>query len=197
MMLFPPLWITAAVGANLIFSEISLQWLRRTGILVLLGGMLIAGVFNFKNFMSRLYVAYENANPGVNEAYDFIAGTLDLTSDEPLNLVIFGRTDQWNSHALRFHLVSRCLQVSRVCDIKVTDTWDINKGWPTQEFNLKERIERKRDALNSASHVVHIYNQPEAEKGWKLLAEDRFTFERHGRKLLNVWVSVFEKSAVD
>ena len=159
--------------------------------------MLIAGVFNFKNFMSRLYVAYENANPGVNEAYDFIADTLDLTSSEPINLVMFGRTDQWNGQALRFHLVSRCLQVSRVCDIKVTDTWEINKGWPSQDFSASERSQRKRDALDKASHLVHVFNRPEQEKGWQLLVEERFTFERHGRRPLNLWVSVFEKPAVE
>ena len=195
MMLFPPLWITAAVSAHLIISEIRLQWLHRTAVLVLIGVTFMAGIFNFKNFMSRLYLAYENANPGVDQAYDFIADTLDLPGSEPLNVVMFGRTDQWNGQALRFHLVSRCLQVSRVCNIRVTDTWEINKGWPTQEFTSKEQGQRKLDALNSASDIVHVYNQPESEKGWVMLAEDRFTFERHRRKPQTLWVSIYERPA--
>lgn len=192
MILFPSLWITAGVGAHLLVADLNQQWLRKASYLGFLCVLILASAGNFRLFMSRLFAEHENANPGVNQAYNFVSTVLDIPTKNGSALVMIGRTDQWNGPALRFHLVSQCLLVERGCEIDVRDTWELRKGWPTQE--LPEEVQRQRldTALEQADYLVNFFDHPESPAGWELISERQFTFERLHKKPAIIWVSIYK-----
>ena len=192
MMLFPSLWITAGVGAHLLVTSFNPSWLRKAGYLGLLSILIFASLGNFRLFMSRLFAEHENANPGVNQAYHFISTVLDVPTQSEFDLVMIGRTDQWNGPALRFHLESQCLTAGKGCKIGVRDTWELRKGWPTQEFPEEVQRQRLDAALEGADYLVNFLEHPESPEGWELISEREFTFERLHKKPAIIWVSIYE-----
>lgn len=191
MILYPSLWMTAGVSSYLLTTGLRSQWWRNMSYAVLLLLLFLAGANNFRLFMSRLFAEHENANAGVHEAYDFITSVLDISKNEQLDVVMIGRTDQWNGQALGFYLESECLRKGYACDMNLSDTWELRKGWPTQE--LPEEVQRQRldEALREAEYLVNFFEHPEDQAGWELVSERQFTFERLNKKPAQVWVSIY------
>ena len=196
MLLFPPLWIAAGVGAFLIIADLHPRWLRNASYGGLLFVLFLAGVGNFRLFMSNLFAEHENANPGVNQAYHFVANALNVSQQNELEVVLIGRTDQWNGPALGFFLETQCLLAGKSCEINVYDTWELRKGWPTQEFPEEVQRQRIDTALEGADYLVNFYKHPERQEGWELVTERQFTFERLHKKPAIIWVSIYQH-AVD
>jgi hypothetical protein len=192
MMLFPPLWITAAVGAWWIIDRFHPRWLRVASTVGLLAFMLLTGLGNFRSFMSTLFAEHENANAGVNEAYDFVAQALDIEHNNELKVVMIGRSDQWNGPALHFHLESKCTQPGMDCQISAVDTREIRRGWPEQEFAEEIQVQRLADTIDQADYIIHFFKQPEQPVGWEPVAEREFTFERQNKKPSLIWVSIYK-----
>jgi hypothetical protein len=191
MILYPSLWMTAGVSSYLLTTGLRSQWWRNMSYAVLLFLLFLAGANNFRLFMSRLFAEHENANAGVHQAYDFITSVLDISKKEHLDIVMIGRTDQWNGQALGFYLESECLRKGYACDMNLSDTWELRKGWPTQEF--PEEIQRQRvdEAMHEADYLVNFFEHPEDQAGWELVSERQFTFERLNKIPAQVWVSIY------
>lgn len=192
MMLYPSLWVTAGVSLYLLMVALRPRWLRKVSYATLLFLLFLAGAYNFRLFMSRLFAEHENANAGVHQAYDFVSSALDVSQKDQLDIVMFGRTDQWNGLALRFYLETQCLRTGFACDINVSDTWELRKGWPPQE--LPEKVQRQRvdTALHEADYMINFFEHPEDRLGWELVSERRFTFERLNTKPDLIWVSIYQ-----
>lgn len=193
IMLSPPLWITATVGAGLLIAGLNRRWLRDISLAMLLSILFLAGLVNFRSFMSRLYAEHENANEGVNEAYHYISSVLDVAQKGELHVVMVGRTDQWNGVALGFHLNSICAQSGMDCEVTTVDTREIRRGWPEQDLPLDIQEERMRAALAQADVIIHFFENPEHPQGWNLVSEREFTFERQYKKSKQVWVSIYKQ----
>ncbi len=191
MILYPSLWMTAGVSSYLLTAGLRPRWLRNTGYAALLLLLFLAGANNFRLFMSRFFAEHENANAGVHQAYDFIASILDVSKKEQLDVIMFGRTDQWNGQALGFYLEAQCLQKRHACEINLSDTWELRKGWPTQEFPDEIQRQRLEAALREADYIVNFFEHPEDQAGWELVSERQFAFERLNKKPAQVWVSIY------
>jgi len=191
MILYPSLWMTAGVSSYLLTAGLRPRWLRNTGYAALLLLLFLAGANNFRLFMSRFFAEHENANAGVHQAYDFIASILDVSKKEQLDVIMFGRTDQWNGQALGFYLEAQCLQKGHACEINLSDTWELRKGWPTQEFPDEVQRQRLEAALREADYIVNFFEHPEDQAGWELVSERQFAFERLNKKPAQVWVSIY------
>jgi hypothetical protein len=183
--------MAAVLGAYLLIVAVRPAWLRGAIYGMLIAGMLIAGVSNFYTFQSRLYAAYENANDGVDQAYRFIADVLDISQQTNLQMVMLGRTDQWNGQALHFHLEAACLRGGKRCAIDVQDSRTLHKGWPEREYPEDIQKQRIQKALDVADYRVHFFTQPEHPEGWTLIGEREFTFERLNKKPKVIWVSIY------
>jgi len=193
MVLLPSLWITSIIGVYSLVSEISHRWMRNAIYGLLIGGLLAAGVNTFYNFQSALFVEYENTNDGVDQAYQFIADVLDVSHQNNIEIVMLGRSDQWNGQALQFHLEAACMSAGGRCDISVQDTRVLRKGWPEQEYPPDIVSQRLEEALNSADFRVHFFNRREHPVDWTLISEKKFTFERFGKKPETIWVSIYKR----
>ena len=191
MMLFPPLWMTAAIGAEVVIDDPHPKWLRTASYIALALAMLLAGTGNLASFQAWLFKEYENANAGVDNAYRFIAETLDISNQKELDIVMLGRTDLWNGPALRFHLEAQCMFTETGCKIIVLDSRELRRGWPEQNYSEEEQKERRNDALASADYLILFSEQLELPDGWELVTEGEYTFERQSQKPAFIWVSIF------
>jgi len=191
MILFPPLWITAAAGVHAVFSEFSKRWSRVASV-ALIAGLLYAGISNYSHFTSRLFVEYENTNDGVDQAYRFISEALNVTQHHDIQVVMLGRTDQWNGQALQFHLQAKCLRAGNSCNISVQDDRILRKGWPELSYPEEVQEQRIHDALEAADALIHFYHRREQPEGWALVNEKKFVFEQSLSRPEVIWVSIYK-----
>lgn len=192
MILFPSLWMIAALGVHILVTEFLPHRLRTASYWLLISSMLFAGIINFNNYHSRLLTAYENTNDGVNQAYEFIADVVDISNQQDLQIVMLGRKDHWNGQALHFHLESECLLAGNYCNITVQDTRELRRGWPEQEYAEEVQKQRFHKALEEANYRIHFYKNPELPEGWILISERKFTFEHVTNKMDFIWVSIYK-----
>jgi hypothetical protein len=177
--LFPPLWIlsTGAVAD-------SLQILGKPSIRSVIFGvwilaLLFLGVKNHRALPDDLRTAYENTNSGVNDAFQFIAETSQLSRQQRVNIVMYGETDDWNSYALHFYLQSQCINLNPGCMVAVIGERELNKGWPPQNSAKVTREERTRNALAAADYLVLFAKTPVLPQGWVEIARGEFIFDRY------------------
>jgi hypothetical protein len=137
----------------------------------------LAGVNNHLALPSRLNLAYENSNGGVDEAYHFIAETLQVARQAHLRLVMLGNEDQWSGPALRFYLESQCLFAQAGCEMDVQDGVDLRHGRPPQKYSKKQQ-KRYEKALAEADYLVLFSDKPDSFDQWQLVAEGDFYFKR-------------------
>jgi hypothetical protein len=177
MLLFPPLWLGAAEGMQGVLTQPGRQNLHRGALLLILLTLGLAGVSNHLALSSRLPVEYENSNNGVDQAYRFIAATLQVSRQEHLRLVILGNKDQWSGPALRFYLESQCLFAQAGCEMDVQDEFDLRRGRPPQKYSKKDQQKRYDSALAEADYLVLFSVEPENLSRWRLVAEGEFYFK--------------------
>ena len=191
MMLLPALWIMAGIGAHYLFGEQTHHWLRRVSIAALLGLLILASFSNLRSFMSQLFATHENANNGVELAYDYVANVLDIGKEPELDIVMQGRTDQWSGPALGFNLQVKCLSSRSDCNIKVLDTRELRRGWPEREFTEDVQQQRVQQALMQADYLVQFTEAATPIEDWVLISEREFVFERQGKKPATRIVAIY------
>ena len=192
MMLFAPLWITATIGFYALLQEFKSRRIHRISYAALILILLFASLNTFRMLMSRLYAAYENANSGVNDAYQFVAEITNAGNSSNLNIVMLGRTDQWNGPAIRFHLQTICMRADTQCKITLYDNRELRFGWPPQNFPVKLQKRRIKEAMTKADYLVTFYKKPEQFPDWALVAEQDFLFKRINKKPTHIWVSIYQ-----
>jgi hypothetical protein len=179
MILFPPLWIGAAVAASDIYDLLQRSSVRAVYgsllfVALLAAAMLAAVFYNSYTLQFRMQDAYENSSTAVHQAFGFIAEALHLADQPDRRIILEGRTDRWSSLALRFYLATHC-PVAAGCQISVLDERDLNYGYPRLDIPIAERRNRKRLADASADSLVAFTDEPEVNyPGWTLAAENGF-----------------------
>lgn len=193
MPILPPLWVIGSAGLA--------SWLERVGggvgRWVLLGIPLVVLLFGLLRTQltlpEQLEVEYENSNSGVNDAYEFIAQTIDPQTRGQAEIAMLGRADQWGGTALHVYLSSWCLREGMACRLPVVDNKDMKEGWPRQEFTEQEQQQRRQDALAQADILVLFSEAPEPPDQWRLLDERAFVFDLYDEEPQEVLVGVWEK----
>jgi hypothetical protein len=191
MMLLPSLWIMAGAGVHFIFGEQKHPWLRWASITALLSVLIIASFSNMRSLMSRLYATYENANDGVEMAYEYIENVLEIGNESELFIVMQGRSDQWSGPALEFNLQAGCLSRRKNCNIRVLDTRELRRGWPEQAYPEDVQQMRVQQALEEADYLVQFSDESAQPEGWTLISAREFIFERIGKKPATRTVAIY------
>ena len=174
MILFPPIWIGAAVAASDIFDLLQRRPVRAVYLSLLLITLVAAVFYNSYSLQFRMQDAYENSSTAVDQAFGYIAEALDLKDQSDRRIILEGRTDRSSSLALRFYLVTHC-PVAAGCQISVLDERDLNYGYPRLDIPIAERRNRKRLADASADSLVAFTDEAEvAYPGWTLASESGF-----------------------
>ena len=176
--LFPPLWVLAAGGAAELIARIRRQDFRIAAIAIWVMLLVFLALKNQRSLPAGLRIAYENTNSGVNDAYDFIAETVQASHQEQLKFVMYGETDSWNAYALHFYVQTLCMRSNPGCVIQVTGERELNKGWPPQNTTEEVREARARTALAAADYVLVFAKTPVLPQEWVEVARREFTFAR-------------------
>ncbi len=191
MMLLPGLWITAGAGAHFIFGEQKIPWLRRASIAALLSVLIIASFSNLRSLMSQLFASHENANNGVEMAYEYIENVLEIGKESELFIVMQGRSDQWSGPALGFNLQAGCISSRKDCTIRVLDTREMRRGWPEQVYPEAVQQMRVQQALEEADYLIQFTDAAAQLEGWILISAHEFLFERQGKKPATRTVAIY------
>jgi hypothetical protein len=193
MILLPPLWILSTGGLVALLEQIPLQRLRYLFLGAFLVLLAISGFRNLTTIATRLGIAYENLDNGVDIAYRFIAETMRVDRSPDLNILMYGNTDAWNGPALHFFLQSFC-QLSRPdCVINVRDERELKKGLPPQDFSQAEREARLDRALDQADYLVSFSKFPGIPDGWTTIASQEFVFNRRNVRPVRNWVMILRR----
>lgn len=177
--LFPPLWILATGSVSELVEQIHKRGFRLFPIAMWVFLLAFLSIKNLVSLPAGLSTIYENTNTGVNAAYNFIADTIQVRQQEQIDIVMYGETDSWNSHALHFYLQSLCMRSNPRCLIPVIGERELNKGWPPQNTTKDARVARVKKALGEADYVVIFAKMPVSRAGWFEISRRAFTFERH------------------
>jgi hypothetical protein len=192
MLLFPPLWVLAAGAAGELTALIKSQRLRAATIIAGLILLVFFGVKNNYTLPLRLSTAYENTNTGVNQAYQFIADSLDQPEGDLQKLVMVGENDNWSAYALHFYLQSRCMAAHPKCRVLVSGERELRKGWPPRSQPAEQADQRTAQALSEADHIVIFAKQPQIPPGWQPLASSEFELARYQIAPVKMQVLVLE-----
>lgn len=193
MPILPPLWIIGGAGLVSWFGQ-ARQNATRWALIGIPAAVLLFGCIRIQwSLPEQLEIEYENSNGGVNDAYEFIAQTIDLRAHPQVQIALLGRADQWGGTALHVYLSAWCLRAHIACELPVVDNKDMKEGWPRQEFSEPEQQQRRHDALAAADILVLYAEPPEPPAQWRLLDERPFVFERHDKEPKEVLVGVWEK----
>jgi hypothetical protein len=192
MILLPPLWILSTGGLAVLLEQLPVPRIRY----LLLGGFLLLLAFscfrNLTTIATRLGIAYENLDTGVDTAYRFIAETIRVDRSPDLNIVMYGNTDAWNGPALHFYLQSRCQRSRPDCVINVRDERELKRGIPPQDFSQVQRGTRLKQALDQADYLVSFSKFPGIPDGWTTIASQEFVFNRRNVKPVRNWVTILQ-----
>ncbi|MEZ4661364.1 MAG: hypothetical protein R2911_27760 [Caldilineaceae bacterium] len=193
MPILPPLWVIGGAGLFSWYSQLNGKIIK--GALVAIPAVvLLFGLIRTQlSLPEQLEIEYENSNGGVNDAYEFIAQTIDLRAHPQAQIALLGRADQWGGAALHVYLTAWCLRQKIACNLPVIDNKDMKEGWPRQEFSEPEQQQRRHDALAQADILVLYSEPPEPPDEWHLLDERPFMFERHNKEPKEVLVGVWER----
>jgi len=190
MMLFSPIWVMGGLGARSFLPILKKRSTEMVFASIVILTVTFTALINLYNLPGNLLKAYENTNDGVYNAYSFISSTIDLTDLDGVNIVMIGRTDQWNGPALQFFLQSNCLLNDKSCSIEVIDTREIRFGWPERGFSQETVDKREADAMKNADYRIDFLNQSSQPDQWQLFDEQSFIFERR-KKVAEIWVSIY------
>jgi len=194
MVLLPPLWVVAVGGATELLQYLKKQNIRllATGSWVIL--LVFLGIKNHISLPAKLSTAYENTNTGVNDAYQFIAQTLDIVHQERLKVVMFGENDSWSGFALHFYLQSQCLSYHPNCLINVTGERVMNKGWPPKNAPEEVRNKRVEETIAAADYLTVFAKTPILPDGWVEVARREFVFARYKIESKNYQVVILRRA---
>ncbi|MEZ4705744.1 MAG: hypothetical protein R3A44_00980 [Caldilineaceae bacterium] len=195
MPILPSLWVIGGAGLVSWYGQLRSRAVRwaLVGIpaVVLLFGLVRTQI----GLPEQLEIEYENSNSSVNDAYEFIAQTIDLRAHPQAQIALLGRADQWGGTALHVYLSAWCLGQKIACALPVVDNKDMKEGWPRQEFSEAEQQQRRQDALAQADILVLYSEPPEPADQWRLLDERPFVFERHDKEPKEVLVGIWERGS--
>ncbi len=190
MVLLPLLWVTSVGGATDLLQSFKKQNFRRVATVLWVIFLLFLGTKNHISLPAKLSTAYENTNTGVNDAYQFIAQTLDIAQQERLKVVMFGENDNWNGFALHFYLQSRCQSYRPNCLINVTGEKVMNKGWPPKNAPEEVRAKRVGETMAAADYLAVFAKTPVLPDGWVEVARQEFVFARYKVETKNYQVVI-------